>query len=58
LQAGQLSAAIREMGVLSGQRVERKEIGPPGAFDGLTDDELERALVDALEELGLSKTQH
>jgi hypothetical protein len=46
------------MGVLSGQRVERKEIGPPGAFDGLTDDELERALVDALEELGLSKTQH
>jgi hypothetical protein len=25
-------SAIREMGVLSGMRIERKEVGPPGAF--------------------------
>jgi hypothetical protein len=46
MEKGQLStaiAAIREMGVPSGQRVERKEIGQPGAFDDLSDDELERA---------------
>jgi hypothetical protein len=30
--------------VLSGQRIERKEVGPPGAFDDLSDDQLERAL--------------
>jgi hypothetical protein len=35
LESGQLSAAvatIREMGVLSGMRVERKEVGQPGDF--------------------------
>jgi hypothetical protein len=31
-------------GVLSDQRIERKEVGPPGAFDDLSDDQLERAL--------------
>jgi hypothetical protein len=33
-------AAIREMGVLSGQLIERREIGAPGEFEALTDDEL------------------
>jgi hypothetical protein len=37
-------AAIREMGVLSGARIERKEIGAPGEFDHLSDDELLAAL--------------
>ena len=56
-------AAIKEKGVLSGQRVERKEVGPPDSFDHLTDDELERALVERIRALGLmpddgSDTQH
>jgi hypothetical protein len=57
-------SAIREMGVLSGMRIERKEVGPPGAFDDLSDEQLERALRERLARLGLlpdlpgSKTQH
>jgi hypothetical protein len=40
IESGQLSAAvaaIKEKGVLTGQRIERKEIGAPGEFDPLTD---------------------
>lgn len=39
----QLSAAvgaIKEMGILTGLRIDRREIGKPGEFDRLTDDEL------------------
>jgi hypothetical protein len=36
------------MGVLSGQRIERREIGSPSEFDALTNDELERALLERL----------
>jgi phage terminase small subunit len=46
MKSGQLSAAVsalKEKGVLSGHRIERKEVGPAGAFDALTDYELERA---------------
>jgi hypothetical protein len=39
-------AAIKEKGVLSGQRIERREIGAPGEFESLSDDELDRALLD------------
>jgi hypothetical protein len=49
MECKQFSAAIgaiKEIGVLSGQRVERKEVGPPGAFDELSDDQLERALTE------------
>jgi hypothetical protein len=49
MESGQFSAAIaaiKEMSVLSGQRIERKEVGPPGAFDALTDDELEPAVCE------------
>jgi hypothetical protein len=35
-----------EKGVLSAQRIERREIGTPGEFEALTDDELQRALVE------------
>jgi hypothetical protein len=35
-------------------RVERAEIGLPGEFDALQDDELERLLVQHLGELGFS----
>jgi hypothetical protein len=57
MASGQLSAAntaIKEKGVLSGKRIERHEVGPPDSFDHLTDDELERALLDRLRALGLN----
>jgi hypothetical protein len=44
MESGQLSAAVaREMGVLSGQRFESREIGAAGEFGALAGDELERA---------------
>jgi len=51
------------MGVGSGQRVRCREIGAPGEFDNLADDELERAIVERLSALGLlpdaaSDTRH
>jgi hypothetical protein len=54
-------AAIKEKGVLSGKRIERAEVGAAGEFDALTDDELERALLERVTRLGfvdLGKTQH
>ena len=48
MESAQFNAAIREMGVLSGQRIERKVVGAPGEFEALSDDELERAIVDRL----------
>ena len=44
--AGQFNAAIsalKELGVLSGKRVERAERGEPGEFDRMSDDELRQA---------------
>jgi hypothetical protein len=43
IQHRQLSAAvgaIREMGVLSGLRIDRREVGAPGDFDRMSDVEL------------------
>jgi hypothetical protein len=42
------------MGVLSGQRIERREIGALGEFDALNDDELERPLVERFSALDLT----
>jgi hypothetical protein len=45
--SGQLSAAVaagKEVGIYTGHRVERKEIGTAGEFDHLTDEQLEREL--------------
>jgi hypothetical protein len=56
MASGQISAAvaaIKEKGIFSGKRIERREIGAPGEFDALTDDELERALVERFSALGL-----
>jgi hypothetical protein len=49
------NAAIREKAILSGNRIERSEIGAPGQFDNLTDDELWRLVLERFEEL---KTLH
>jgi hypothetical protein len=51
IENGQLSAkitAIKEKGVLSGKRIERSEIGGPGEFDSLSDEGLERAIIELL----------
>jgi hypothetical protein len=46
-------SALKEKSVLSGHRIERREIGSPGEFDHLTDDELERVLIEKIQALGL-----
>jgi hypothetical protein len=40
--------------VLTGHRIERSEVGAPGEFDHLSDDDLERMLIERLEVLGFS----
>jgi hypothetical protein len=53
-KSGQLSpaeTAIKEISVLTGHRIERSEIGGPGEFDALTDDELWRVVVERFERL-------
>ena len=46
------NGAIREMGVLTSHRIERSEVGAPGAFDDLNDDALERVMEEKLGALG------
>jgi hypothetical protein len=53
-QYGAAVTALREKAVLSGHRIERSEVGGPGEFESLQDDELERLLVQHLGELGFS----
>jgi hypothetical protein len=38
--------------VLSGKWIERAEVGGPGEFETMTDEELERALLDKIMKLG------
>jgi hypothetical protein len=62
LESGQLSAgisAVKEISVLTGKRVERSEVGGPGEYDAMTDDELERQIMERVArfERG-SDTQH
>jgi hypothetical protein len=55
MKSGQLSAAVsalKEKGILSGKRVERNEIGGPGQFDHLTDEELRQEIIREMTELG------
>jgi phage terminase small subunit len=67
MESKQLSAAvaaIKEVGVLSGVRVERKEVGAPGEFETMSDAELLAALRERMAKLESeldpsdSKTQH
>jgi phage terminase small subunit len=57
MESKQCSAAVnatKEKSVLSGHRIERREVGAPGEFDALSDDELERAIVERLGRLGFA----
>jgi hypothetical protein len=62
--AGQFNAAIsalKELGVLSGKRIERAERGQLGEFDRMSDEELHKAVLDSTERLGpvpKNETQH
>jgi hypothetical protein len=42
------------MSILTGHRVERAEIGSPGEYEALSDEELERQLMERLAELGFT----
>jgi hypothetical protein len=54
MQYNAANTAIKNKSVLAGVWVERAEIGSPGQFDAMSDDELERVLVQRLADLGLS----
>ena len=51
-QCGAANGAIKEKGVLSGVRVARSEIGGPGEFDHMSDEELRQSIIDEARELG------
>jgi hypothetical protein len=40
------NTAIKEKGVLSGVRIEKSEVGAPGEFDHIQDDDVERRLIE------------
>jgi hypothetical protein len=55
LVSGQLGpgmTAVKELGILTGHRIERSEIGLPGEFDHIADDELDRLLIERFIKLG------
>ena len=57
MEINQLSAAntaIKGKGILTGKWVERAEVGSPGEYDALTDDELERQIMERVARLGLT----
>jgi phage terminase small subunit len=64
MAAGQFNAAIsalKELGVLSGKRVERSERGGPGEFDHMSDEELRAAVTEEAIAMGFrppDETQH
>jgi hypothetical protein len=64
MASGQLGAAVnalKELGILSGKRLERSERGELGEFDRMSDDELRQAVADRAEQLGFvrkKETQH
>ena len=56
MHAGQFSAAVaalKEKGILSGKRIERAEVGGPGDFERLSDDELDRFIASRAGRAGL-----
>jgi hypothetical protein len=64
MAAGQFAAALnalKELGVLSGKRVERSERGEPGEFERMSDEELREAVDEQARALGYvpsGKKQH
>jgi SAM domain (Sterile alpha motif) len=55
MEINQLSAAntaIKGKGILTGKWVERAEVGSPGEYDALSDDDLERQIMERMARLG------
>jgi hypothetical protein len=52
-QLGAANAAIKGKAILSGNWTEHLEVGGPGEFDNMTDDDLELALIERVQKLGL-----
>jgi hypothetical protein len=50
-QFGAAVTAIKEKAILSGKRIERREVGAPGEFETMTDEELKRALKERVARL-------
>jgi hypothetical protein len=40
------NTAIKQKGVLGGAWIEKSEIGAPGEFDHISDDDVERAIIE------------
>jgi hypothetical protein len=60
-QYGPAATLLKELGVLSGKRVERSERGDPGEFDHMTDAELRAAVTKQAIAMGFTppgETQH
>jgi hypothetical protein len=58
MASGQLApagTAIKEISILTGHRIERAEVGAPGEYDALSDEELERQLMERLAKLGFAR---
>jgi hypothetical protein len=51
---GAANTAIKGKAILSGKWIERAEIGAPGEYETMTDDELERQIMERLARLGLT----
>jgi hypothetical protein len=56
MEIDQLSAAntaVKAKGILTGKWVERAEVGSPGEYDALSDEDLERQIMERVARLGL-----
>jgi hypothetical protein len=61
MEINQLSAAntaIKGKGILTGRWIEKQEIGGPGEYDNLSDDELERQILDRVAKFERGGTQN
>jgi hypothetical protein len=52
-QYGAAVSALKEIGILTGLRVERQERGQPGEFDHLSDEELKAEIMRLVQKLDL-----
>jgi phage terminase small subunit len=54
-QFGAANTAIKGKAILSGKWIERAEVGAPGEYENMTDDELERQLMARFAKLGFAR---
>jgi hypothetical protein len=54
-QFGAANTAIKGKAILSGKWIERQEVGSPGEYDALSDEELERQIMERVAKLGFAR---